>query len=197
MGINNDSAAWFQEHNRRGNTQNYTQTFPYLLSFSKNGAADTDADYQDSAFDFSVTPAEYEVTAFSKSDSYIKQLHVTLYTDSAQIRADRYGCIVGGLTNGLILALYQDGEYKFVSPTINTNMEYERFFNGNFNFPEWNGDVVVTATLDLDVPVILRAGTDDRFVWQVSDDLSILNAHYFAASGWQTRVIDVDNPGYN
>jgi len=197
MGINNDSAKWFQEQIRRSNTYNYNQTFPYLLSFEKVGSVSSDPDHEDSAFDFSVTPAEYEIAAFSKSDSYVKELHCTLYTDSTLIRADRYGCIVGGLTNGLILALYQDGEYKFVSPTINTNMEYERFFNGNFNFPEWNGDVVVTATLTLDVPVILRAGTDDRFVWQVSDDLSQLNAHYFAASGWQTRVIDVDNRGYN
>ena len=76
-------------------------------------------------------------------------------------------------------------------------MEYQRFFNGNFIFPNLNGDQVVTATLKLDVPVILRHGTDDRLVFQVNDDLSTLNGHFFAVSGWQTRVIDVNNKGYD
>ena len=67
MGINNDTHNWFREQNRRGNTHNYTQTFPYLLSFEKVGSLESDPDHEDSAFDFSVTPAEYEITAFSKS----------------------------------------------------------------------------------------------------------------------------------
>ena len=194
MGVNNATYDWFSENNRRNNVFNYDQTFPLLRSFQKAGADSGDADYENSAFDFSAAPVEYEVAAASKSDRYIKQIHVTLDTDSTLVRADRYGCIIGGLPNGIVLALYQKGEYAFVSPNINTNMEYERFFNGNFNFPEWNGDMVITATLELDVPVVLKAGSDDRLIFQVNDDLSDLNSHYFAASGWQTRVIDIDNP---
>lgn len=194
MGVNNATYDWFSENNRRNNVFNYDQTFPLLRSFQKAGADSGDADYENSAFDFSSAPVEYEIAAASKSDRYIKQIHVTLDTDSTLVRADRYGCILGGLTNGIVLALYQKDEYAFVSPNINTNMEYERFFNGNFNFPEWNGDMVITATLELDVPVVLKAGTDDRLIFQVNDDLSDLNSHYFAASGWQTRVIDIDNP---
>lgn len=195
MGINTDTLSFFSEQNRRNNINNYDQTFPLLRSFQKAGADSGDADYENTAFDFSAAPVEYEMTSASKSDRYIKQIHVTMHTDSNQVRANRYGCIVGGLPNGIVLALYQRGDYAFVSPNINTNMEYERFFNGNFNFPEWNGDVVITATLDLDVPVVLKAGTDDRLIFQVNDDLSDLNGHYFAASGWQTRVIDIDNSG--
>ena len=191
MGINNDVQTYFNEQNKRINKPNYNITFPILYAFQNVAAESGDPDYEEMIFDYSVTPGIYTIPTNSKSDIYINEIHITYSSLGVNCYPDRYGDIIGGLTNGLILALYQNGDYEFVSPAIKINRHYQRFFNGHVMLPDWKGECVITATLHLDVPVILRAGTTDFLAVQVSDDLSGLISHTAAVSGFQIRVIDL------
>lgn len=191
MAINGEVHMYHRELNRRENTTTYINTLPFIFAFEKQGSSSGDPDHEDSAFDFSVTPATYDVTTFEKSDIYVKQLHITIFSGTPQCKSEDYGSIAAGLANGIQIGLIQDGNILPVSPMLQRNRDYQRIFNGHISLQDWDGKCVYTCTLMLDVPIILRAGTTDSIFIIVQDDLSSLDGHFFSASGWQTRVIDV------
>lgn len=188
MGINDDQFSYFNEQNRRINAGNYQESFPVIRAFTKRGGADTDPDWENANADYSVTSQIFERPAFGTADAYITEIHMTMQT-AGKCVPQKYGRTADPvLPNGVVIALYQKGDYRFVSPEIKMNVDYHRLFNGMIETSAWDGDCVYTATLKLDVPVILKGGTDDRIEVLVQDDLTHLVGHWFTATGWSTNL---------
>ena len=187
MGINDDQFNYFNEQNRRINAGNYQQSFPMIQALEKVGGLETDPDFENAIGDYSSSAAIYEFPAFGTADAYINEIHVTIIAPAA-IDYDEYGSLPA-LTNGVIIALFQKDEYRFVSPAFTVNHDYQRLFNGNIKIPAWKkGNRVMTATLKLDVPVILKGGSTDALQVQVNDNFTGLIGHHFTATGFTTNL---------
>lgn len=188
MGVNIEMFKFFDEQNRRLNNDNYQSSFPMIRALEKVGGDELDADFENAIGDYSSTAAVYSRPAFGIADAYINELHVTIQT-SGKCVPHKYGRTSDPvLTNGVIIALFQKGEYRFVSPNITVNRDYHRLFNGMIETSAWDGDCIYTATLKLDVPVILKGGSTDKLEVLVNDDFTHLEGHWFTASGWTTNL---------
>lgn len=188
MGINDDQFNWFNEQNRRINAGNYQESFPLIQALEKVGGSESDPDFENAIGDYSGAPQIFEFNAFGSADAYINEIHITIIASTA-IDYNDYGNINNGVTNGLIIALFQKGEYRFVSPPFKVNHDYQRLFNGNIQVPGWMfGNRSFTATLKLEVPVILKGGSTDALQVQLNDDFSSLLGHHLTATGWTTNL---------
>lgn len=188
MGINDDTFSYFNEQNRRINANNYQASFPMIQALQKTGGLESDPDYENVIGDYSGAPQTFEFLAFGSADAYINQVHVTVVSTTMNDYND-YGNISGGLTNGVVIAFFQKGEFRFVSPTFKVNHDYQRLFNGDIKVPGWQfGARSFTATLSIDVPIILKGGSTDALYIQVNDDFSSLIAHSFTATGFTTNL---------
>lgn len=188
MGINDDQFSYFNEQNRRINAGNYQESFPMIQALEKQGGLESDPDFENAIGDYSSSPQIFEFTSFGTADAYINEIHMTMQT-AGKCVPEKYGRVADpALPNGVVIALYQKGGYRFVSPEIKMNVDYHRLFNGMIETSAWDGDCVYTATLKLDVPVILKGGTDDRLEVLVQDDLTHLAGHWFTATGWSTNL---------
>lgn len=187
MAINTEVFKWNNENNRRNNIDNYQASFPMIQALEKQGSDPSDFDHENAIGDYSGGTVLYEFLSFGTADAYIQQIHVTIIS-TADMDYDEYGSI-DELTNGVIIALWQDGAFRFVSPAIKVNHDYQRLFNGDINIPGWKkGQRVMTATLNLDVPVILKGGSTDFLAVQVNDDFTDLIGHHFTATGFTTNL---------
>ena len=188
MGINDDQFNYYNEQNRRINAGNYQESFPMIQAFEKKDGLESDPDWQNANGDYSVTPQIFEMTAFGSADAYVREVHMTMQTTGKCV-PNKYGRTADPvLPNGVVIALFQKGEYRFVSPDITMNADYHRLFNGLIETSAWDGDCIYTATLRLDVPVILKGGTTDRLEVLMQDDLTHLTGHWFTATGWTTNL---------
>lgn len=188
MGINDDTFNYFNEQNRRINANAYQASFPMIQALEKTGGLESDPDFENAVGDYSGAPQTFEFPGFQTADSYINQIHVTIVSTTMNSYTD-YGNITGGLTNGVTIALFQKGEFRFVSPAFKVNHDYQRLFNGDIKVPGWQfGARSFTATLTLDTPVILKGGTTDTLYVQVNDDFTSLIGHSFTATGFTTNL---------
>lgn len=188
MGINQEVFKFYDEQNRRLNIDNYQASFPMIQAFEKAGGVDTDPDWQNAIGDYSVTPQIFEMTSFGTADAYVNEIHMTMQTTGKCV-PHKYGRTADpALPNGVIIALFQKGEYRFVSPNIVKNADYHRLFNGLIETSAWDGDCIYTATLRLDVPVILKGGSTDKLEVLMQDDLTHLSGHWFTATGFTTNL---------
>lgn len=187
MGVNDDTFNYFNEQNRRINANNYQASFPMIQALEKVGGVEGEFDFENAIGDYSASPVIYEFPGFTTADSYINEIHITII-GSSDIDYDEYGSI-DELTNGVTIALFQNDDFRFVSPAFKVNHDYQRYFNGEIKVPGWKkGNRVMTATLKLDVPVILKGGTTDFLAVQVNDDFTGLIGHHFTATGFTTNL---------
>ena len=188
MAVSESLFKFAASQNERFALDNYQFSFPMIQAFEKTGGSDSDPDWQNAIGDYSGAPQTFEMTAFGSADAYVNEIVVTIVGGS-DMNYDEYGDIAGGITNGVIIALFQKGEFRFVSPTFKVNHDYQRLFNGNIDVPGWRqGDRAFTATLKLDVPIILKGGTTDALYVQLNDDFSSLIGHHFTAVGYTNNL---------
>ena len=190
MGINNEVFKFNREMNRRENIDSYQTSFPLIQALELEGSDPGDANHENAITDFSAAPELYIRNAFTFADAYITQLHITIETSSSMTPSD-YGDITSGITNGIIVAFFQRGEFRVVSPAITTNSELQIIFNEALDSPALKfGDKLFTVTLTLDTPLIMQGGSTDFFAVQVNDDFTSLINHRFVITGWTTNLLE-------
>ena len=188
MAINNEVFKRNRELNRRENIDSYQTSFPLIQALELAGTDSGDAGHENAILDFSSAPQLYEFFAFGSADAYIRQIHITIVTSLSMSTSD-YGDITGGITKGIIIAFFQKGEFRIVSPALKSNEEIQITFNEVLDAPALKfGEKIFTATLTLDTPLIMLGGSTDFLAIQVNDDFTSLLEHRFVASGWSTNL---------
>lgn len=188
MAINNEVFKRNRELNRRENLDSYQTSFPLIQALELAGTDSGDPGHENAILDFSSAPQLYEFLAFQSADAYIRQIHITIVT-SLSMDTSGYGDIAGGVTNGIVIAFFQKGEFRIVSPALKSNEEIQIVFNEVLDAPALKfGEKIYTATLTLDTPLIMLGGSTDFLAIQVNDDFTGLLEHRFVASGWSTNL---------
>ena len=188
MAINTEVFKFNNERNRRENIDSYQTSFPMIQALELEGSDTGDADHENAISDFSAAPKLYEFFAFKTADAYIRQVHITIATATEMTPSD-YGDITNGITNGIVIAFFQKGEFRIVSPAIKSNTDYQIVFNEILDAPDLKfGAKLFTATLTLDTPLIMLGGSTDFLAVQVNDDFTSLVEHRFVASGFSTNL---------
>lgn len=165
------------------------RAFPVVEYLHKQPGDVSDPDYINATGDYSLTPTEFEISAFNDSDVYITS--ITVYVeDAGNLDANAYGNGIT-LTNGIVFKIDRGGiGLIFTSaPAVFTNAHYSRQFNSplmlnDFGVGNQSYTVALEFSIDSSLPIMLREGTDDRFYFELNDDFTGLEGHYFVMNGY-------------
>lgn len=165
------------------------RAFPVVEYLHKEPGNITDPDYLNANGDYSASPTQFEISAFNGSDVYITS--ITVYVeDFGTLDAGAYGNGIS-LTNGIVFKIDRGGIGLIFtsSPPIFTNAHYLRQFNSPIHMATFgigNNSYTVALNFDLNtsLPIMLRANTADRFYFELNDNFSGLEGHYFVMNGY-------------
>lgn len=175
----NDQLVSITNDNLNVTIQNYPTTSLFNERLLYN------SDYN-AALDFSVTSGEFEYNALNDY-TFVTRLSIYIETGvGTEHPADRYGTIVGGLTNGITINYGTLGAISLNLEAIQTLGDWLSLAD-NYTFLS-NTTSNVASKLTIDFAKITTNGiqlnTSDTFKITLNDDFSTLNQHFFTIQGY-------------
>ena len=147
------------------------------------------SDYN-AAQDFSLSAADFSYTA-TNDLTYITKLKIYIETGTAtEHPADRYGTIIGGITNGILINYGLSGGITINTEPIKTNGDWLSISSNYLFMNNTTSNVASIFTINFDEITTngLEINTDEIFSVNLNDDFSTLSQHYFTIQGYMLTI---------
>ena len=124
------------------------------------------------------TPVVFTYPADSLKDLRIYEIRVVFSAGTTQFGAGKFGGIVGGLVNGLLMEIVSDGITSELA-VIKINEDFLTLQPSvNLLVDQTGSSDVITAGLNIGGLMVLKAGTSDVVRVTVRDDISLGGTNY-------------------